>query len=95
MSANEFHDSTDCSRADGQPDAINPSVPGTPLLTCPFCGESAVEDEKDDNGDIVFYVYCTYCNGSYYSYTSMKRAIQGWNNRAVAHNETARVKDDE
>ena len=30
MSDNEFHDSTDCSRADGPPDAINPNVPGTP-----------------------------------------------------------------
>jgi len=63
------------------PVPLSLDVQGTPLLPCPFCGSEAVDDENDNTGETVFAVYCSYCNASYESFTSMKRAIQGWNNR--------------
>jgi Lar family restriction alleviation protein len=52
------------------------------LLPCPFCGSAAIEDtSKHDDGSTQYLIDCTYCNASYVSFTSMKRAVQGWNNR--------------
>ena len=54
------------------------------LLPCPFCGEQAVEDETEQgDGQTRYEVVCSYCCGSMCSYTSMKRAIKGWNVRAA------------
>lgn len=69
----------------GSPDRAAVDVPQSAidLLPCPFCGEQAIEDEYEtDDGDYRFEVNCTYCNASVYSYTSLKRAIKGWNVRA-------------
>jgi len=51
------------------------------LLPCPFCGEEAVEDEEDVGNQTKYWICCSYCNATFYSFTSMKRAVMGWNNR--------------
>lgn len=81
MSANEFHDSTDCSRAGRTPE-INPSVPGTPLLPCPFCGSSA-ELSSDRHTKKDGHAWCPNdeCGVDIYGWTEAD-VVARWNKRA-------------
>ena len=51
------------------------------LKPCPFCGETAIDDEYEYDNNVIYEIKCTYCGGCFKSPTSLHRAIIGWNAR--------------